>query len=50
MAVCILTYGTEIWAVTKKKQDAKIEAAEMKISEECSSYTRKDQIRNTGIR
>jgi hypothetical protein len=35
MAVPTLTHKSEIWTITKK-QEAKIETAEMKILEECS--------------
>jgi hypothetical protein len=43
------TYRSEIWTITKK-QEAKIETAEMKSLRSVAGYTRKDQIRNTKIR
>jgi hypothetical protein len=50
MAVPTLrTYGSEIWAITKEKWEAKTEAAEMKFLRTVAGYTRKDQIRNTEI-
>jgi hypothetical protein len=42
IAVPAITYGSDIWTITKK-QDARIETAEMK-------FLRKDQIRNTETR
>jgi hypothetical protein len=48
-AVPALTYGSEIWAITKK-QEGKIETAEMKFLRSVAGYTRKGQIRNTTIR
>jgi hypothetical protein len=43
MAVPALAYGSEIWAITKR-QEAKIETAEMKFLRSVAGYTRKDQI------
>jgi hypothetical protein len=50
MAVPTLTYGSEIWTITKKKQEEKIETAEIKFLKRVAGYRRKDQIRNTEIR
>jgi hypothetical protein len=46
MAVLTLTHASKIWTLTKK-QEAKIETAEMKFLRSVASYTRKDQIGNT---
>jgi hypothetical protein len=47
-AVPTLTYGSQIWIT--KKEEAKIERAEMKFLWSVVGYTRKDQIRNKKIR
>jgi hypothetical protein len=49
MVVHTLTYRLDIWT-TKKKQETKIENAEMKFLRCVAGYTRKDQVRNTKIR
>jgi hypothetical protein len=49
MAVPTLTYGSEIWTITKK-QEAKFETAEIKFLMSAAGYARKDQIRNTKIK
>jgi hypothetical protein len=49
IAVPVLTCGSKIWAITKKKQEAKSQPAEMKFLT-AADYTRKHQIRNTKIR
>jgi hypothetical protein len=45
MTVPTLTYGSEISTV--KKQETKIEIAEMKFLRSVAGYRRKDQMRNT---
>jgi hypothetical protein len=49
MAAHALTYGPKIWTLTKK-QEAKIETAEMKFLRSVAGYTRKDQIKDTKIK
>jgi hypothetical protein len=42
MAVCILTYGSEIWTI--RKQEAEIENLGMTVFRSAAGYARKDQI------
>jgi hypothetical protein len=49
IAVAILTYGSEIWTV-KKKKEAKIETSEMKLFWSVAGCTRKGQIRSIKIK
>jgi hypothetical protein len=49
MAVPILTYGSEISTITKKKQEGKTETAEMKFLRSVARLQKKDQTRNTKI-
>jgi hypothetical protein len=49
VTVPTLTYGSEIWTITRK-QEAKIETAEMKFLRSTAGHARKGQIRNTKIR
>jgi hypothetical protein len=48
MAISVHTNGSEIWSITKK-QEAKIETAEMKFFRSVAGYARKDQTINTKI-
>jgi hypothetical protein len=49
MAVPIFTYGPKILTITRK-QEEKVETAEIKFLRSIAGYTRKDQIRNTKIK
>jgi hypothetical protein len=46
VAVPTLTYGSEIWAIKKNKQEAKIETA---LLRSIAGYTNKGRIRNNKI-
>jgi hypothetical protein len=50
MVVLIFTYGSEIRIITKGKQEAKIETAEMRYLRSPACYRRKDLVRNTKIK
>lgn len=49
MAEPTLSYGSELWTVTKK-QESKIQASEMKFLRQVKGCTRQDRIRNEEIR
>jgi hypothetical protein len=45
-----LKYGSVIWTIRKKNQEAKVETTEMKFLKNVAGYIGKDQIRSTKIR
>ena len=49
MAEPVLSYGSELWTVTKR-QESRIQASEMKFLRQVKGCTRRDCIRNEDIR
>jgi hypothetical protein len=50
MVVTTLTYGSEIWAIYKKKDETEIKPAETKSLGNDACYRKKNQIRITKCR